>query len=176
MVLFEGTPRVKPWVIQTFLTFDYMESVIIHWKTVEQYFTMVLFVFQSFNMQICKIYQFWIWRTWVKGLIYCVTVCKCLTFKVLLLCFKEKSVLIKKTSYCLTAVLSVMIPKSLKQNWSSFSPTQQDWSKTHFVSMHCHGLLWSSTTLYSRVCSAWILLTFLKMFLLGGESDTAEFT
>ena len=43
------TPRVKPWVIQTFLTFDYMERTVKsdhHWKVVEQYFTVALFVFQ----------------------------------------------------------------------------------------------------------------------------------
>ena len=41
------TPRVKPWVIQSFLTFDSMDrtlSVTIHWKAVGQYFTVVLFV------------------------------------------------------------------------------------------------------------------------------------
>ena len=40
------TPRVKPWVMQSFLTFDSTElqSVTIHWKAVEQYFTVVLFV------------------------------------------------------------------------------------------------------------------------------------
>ena len=40
------TPRVKPWVIQSFLTFDSMDrtrSVTIHWKAVEQYFTVSLF-------------------------------------------------------------------------------------------------------------------------------------
>ena len=45
------TPRVKPWVIQSFLTFDSMESVTIHWKAVEQCFTVVLFanpLIQSF--------------------------------------------------------------------------------------------------------------------------------
>ena len=38
------TPRVKPWVIQSFLTFDSMNrtlSVTIHWKAVEHYFTVV---------------------------------------------------------------------------------------------------------------------------------------
>ena len=35
------TPKVKPWVIQSLLTFD---SVRIHWKAVEQYFTAMLFV------------------------------------------------------------------------------------------------------------------------------------
>ena len=42
-------PRVKPWVIQSFLTFDSTDrtlkkNVTIHWKAVEQYFTVVLFV------------------------------------------------------------------------------------------------------------------------------------
>ena len=40
--------RVKPWVIQTFLTFDSTYSVTIHWKAVEQYFSAVLFVFQFY--------------------------------------------------------------------------------------------------------------------------------
>ena len=49
MVLFVNplTPRVKPWVIQVFLTFDSMNrtsSVAIHWKDVKHYFTVVLFV------------------------------------------------------------------------------------------------------------------------------------
>ena len=49
MVLFVNplTPRVKPWVIQSVLTFDSVYrtlSVTIHWKAVEQYFTVVLFV------------------------------------------------------------------------------------------------------------------------------------
>ena len=48
MVLFVNplTPRVKRWVIQSFLTFDSMErtlSVTIHWKAVEQYFTVCNF-------------------------------------------------------------------------------------------------------------------------------------
>ena len=41
------TPRLKPWVIQSFLTLIlWIEplSVTIHWKAVEQYFTVVLFV------------------------------------------------------------------------------------------------------------------------------------
>ena len=41
------TLRVKPWVIQSFLTFDFMNrtsSVATHWKAVAQYFTVVLFV------------------------------------------------------------------------------------------------------------------------------------
>ena len=41
------TPRVKPWVIQSFLSFDSMDrslkSVPIHWKAVEEYFTVVQF-------------------------------------------------------------------------------------------------------------------------------------
>ena len=40
-------PRVKPWVIQSFLPFDSMGRILrvtIHWKAVEQYFTVVLFV------------------------------------------------------------------------------------------------------------------------------------
>ena len=49
MVLFVNplTPRVKPWVIQSFLTFDSMDktlNVTVYWKAVEQYFTVVLFV------------------------------------------------------------------------------------------------------------------------------------
>ena len=44
------TPRVKPLVRQCFLTFDCMDrSVTIHWTAVEQYFTVVLFVFQFFT-------------------------------------------------------------------------------------------------------------------------------
>ena len=45
------TPRVKPWVIQGFLTFDSKDrplkcdySLESCWKAVEQYFTLVLFV------------------------------------------------------------------------------------------------------------------------------------
>ena len=41
------TPRVKPWVIQSFLTLDSMYRTLttdIHWKAIEQYFTVVLFV------------------------------------------------------------------------------------------------------------------------------------
>ena len=50
MVLFGNplTPRVKPWVIQSFLTLDSMDRALkcdyIRWKAVEQYFTVVLFV------------------------------------------------------------------------------------------------------------------------------------
>ena len=52
MVLFVNplTPRVKPWVVESFLTlilWTDSKSVTIHWKAVEQYFTVVLFVFQS---------------------------------------------------------------------------------------------------------------------------------
>ena len=39
--------RVKPWVIQSFLTLDYVDRTLsetIRWKAVEQYFTVVLFV------------------------------------------------------------------------------------------------------------------------------------
>ena len=48
MVLFVNplTPKVKPWIIQSFLTFDSMDrilSVTIHCKAVEQYFTVVQF-------------------------------------------------------------------------------------------------------------------------------------
>ena len=39
------THSVKPWLIQSFLTFDSMNRTL-HWKAVEQYFTVVLFVFQ----------------------------------------------------------------------------------------------------------------------------------
>ena len=35
------TPREKPWVIQSFLTFDSMDRTI-HGKAVEQYFNVVL--------------------------------------------------------------------------------------------------------------------------------------
>ena len=46
------TPRVKPWVIQSFLTFDCMDRTLkcqtIYWKAVEQYFTVVLFCFSIF--------------------------------------------------------------------------------------------------------------------------------
>ena len=51
------TPRVKPWVIQSFLTFDSMDrSVTIHWKAVEQYFSVILFVFQFYP--VCNFGQF----------------------------------------------------------------------------------------------------------------------
>ena len=48
------TPRVKPCVIQSFLTFDSVDRTLkcyhlFHWKAVEQYFTVVLFVFQVCN-------------------------------------------------------------------------------------------------------------------------------
>ena len=61
MVLFVNplTLRVKPWVIQSFLTFDSMDRTLkcdIHWKAVEQYFTVVLFVFQSYP--VCKLGKF----------------------------------------------------------------------------------------------------------------------
>ena len=44
------TPRVKPWVIQSFLTFDFMYRTLKcdHWKAVEQCFTVVLFDFQCY--------------------------------------------------------------------------------------------------------------------------------
>ena len=45
------TPRLKPWVIHSFSTFDSMDSMTIHWKAAEQYFTVVMFVFQfSFGL------------------------------------------------------------------------------------------------------------------------------
>ena len=54
MVLFVSplTPRVKPWVIQSFLTFKPMDRTLKcdHWKAVMQYFTVVLFVFQFFQV------------------------------------------------------------------------------------------------------------------------------
>ena len=43
------TPRVQPWVIQSFLTFDSLDrtlSMTTHLKAIKQYFTVVLFVFQ----------------------------------------------------------------------------------------------------------------------------------
>ena len=46
------TPRVKPWVIQSFLTlilWTEPKRVTIHWKAVEQYFTVELFVFSNFT-------------------------------------------------------------------------------------------------------------------------------
>ena len=44
-------PTVKPWVIQSFLAFDSKPySVTIHWKAVEQYFILVLFVFQFYTL------------------------------------------------------------------------------------------------------------------------------
>ena len=46
-------PRVKPLVVQSFLTFDSMERTII-WKGVEQYFHVLLFALQLFF----KIYHF----------------------------------------------------------------------------------------------------------------------
>ena len=44
VVINPSTPRVKPWVIQSFLTFDSVDrtlmcEMMIHWKAVEQYFT-----------------------------------------------------------------------------------------------------------------------------------------
>ena len=40
-------PRVKPWLIRSFLTLDSKtERATIRWKAVEQYFAVVLFVFQ----------------------------------------------------------------------------------------------------------------------------------
>ena len=42
------TSRVKPWVVQSFLSFDCMDrslKCIFNWKVVEQYFTLKLFVF-----------------------------------------------------------------------------------------------------------------------------------
>ena len=50
IVLFVNTltPRVKPWVIQSFQTLILWTeplSVTIHWKAVEQHFTVVLFIF-----------------------------------------------------------------------------------------------------------------------------------
>ena len=47
------TPRLEPCVIHSFLSFDSMD---IHWKAIEQYFTVVLFVFQFF--QICNFEKF----------------------------------------------------------------------------------------------------------------------
>ena len=49
MVLFVNplTPRVKPWAIQRFLTFDSMDRTLkCDHSAVEHYFTVVLFVFQ----------------------------------------------------------------------------------------------------------------------------------
>ena len=49
MIINPLTPRVKPQLIQSFLTFDSIDrthSVTIHWIAVEQYFTEVLFDFQ----------------------------------------------------------------------------------------------------------------------------------
>ena len=45
------TPRVKPWVISSFLTFDPMNRIAIHSKAVAQYFIMELFVFQIYGAQ-----------------------------------------------------------------------------------------------------------------------------
>ena len=44
------TPTVKPRVIQRFLTFDSTDRTLMcdHWKAVEQYFTLVVFVFQFY--------------------------------------------------------------------------------------------------------------------------------
>ena len=46
------TPRVKPWVMQSFLTFDSMDttlSMTIHWKAVELYCTGgLIYVFDIF--------------------------------------------------------------------------------------------------------------------------------
>ena len=53
------TPRVKRCLIQSFLTFDSVdESVTIHWKAVEQYFTVVLFVFLFFVFQFYQVCNF----------------------------------------------------------------------------------------------------------------------
>ena len=41
------TPRTKPWLMQCFLTFYSMDRTL-HWKAVEQYFTVVQFVFQFY--------------------------------------------------------------------------------------------------------------------------------
>ena len=41
------TPKVKPWVIQSFSLSDSMDRTI-RWKVVEHYFTVVLFVFQFY--------------------------------------------------------------------------------------------------------------------------------
>ena len=52
------TPRVKPWLIQSFLTFNSMDRTLKcdHWKAVEKYFTLVL---QYFNFtQFCKFGKF----------------------------------------------------------------------------------------------------------------------
>ena len=43
------TPKVKPWVTQSFLTFDSMDRTI-HCKAVGQYFTVMLFVFQFYRV------------------------------------------------------------------------------------------------------------------------------
>ena len=61
------TPRGKPWVTQSFLTFDSMDrtiSVTMHWKAVKQYFTVVLLVFQLHPgcNNSWEIYKFWIWH------------------------------------------------------------------------------------------------------------------
>ena len=47
---------MKLWVIQNFLTFGSMDSVTIHWKAVEQYFTVLLFVFQFYS--VCNFRKF----------------------------------------------------------------------------------------------------------------------
>ena len=47
LLVYSLTARVKPWVIQSFLTLDSTDrtmTVTIHWKAVEQYFTVVLFL------------------------------------------------------------------------------------------------------------------------------------
>ena len=51
--LFEP-PKIKPWVTQSFLTFDFMDRKPIHWKGAEQYFTVVMFVILENYF-----YQFW---------------------------------------------------------------------------------------------------------------------
>ena len=61
MVLFVNplTLRVKPWVIQSFLTFDSMyrtQSVAIHCKAVEQNSSVVLFVFKFVVFQNLSIF------------------------------------------------------------------------------------------------------------------------
>ena len=55
------TPRVKPWVIQSLLTFHSLDrtlSATIRWKAVEQYLTVVLFLFSILpSLEFWKMYQ-----------------------------------------------------------------------------------------------------------------------
>ena len=69
------TPRMKLWVIQSSLTFDSKPSnVTIHWKAVEQYFNVMLFVFQFYPVcNFGKLINLDSALSGVKGLIHSVS-------------------------------------------------------------------------------------------------------